>query len=51
MTEAINKKDLKQSYKDSPTTAGVYLIANTQTGHKLLASAANAQGVLNRPSV
>lgn len=48
MTEAINKKDLKQSYKDSPTTAGIYLIANTQTGHKLLASAANAQGVLNR---
>ncbi len=48
MTEAVNKKDLKQSYKDSPTTAGIYLITNTQTGHKLLASAANAQGVLNR---
>ena len=48
MTETINKKDLKQSYKDSPATAGIYLITNTQTGHKLLASAANVQGVLNR---
>lgn len=48
MTETINKKDLKQGYKDAPTTAGIYLITNTQTGHRLLASAANAQGVLNR---
>lgn len=48
MTETMNKKELKQSYKDGPTTAGIYLIANRQTGHKLLASAANAQGVLNR---
>ncbi|WP_227318991.1 GIY-YIG nuclease family protein [Cedecea davisae] len=48
MTEAINKKDLKQIYKNSPTTAGIYLITHTQSGHKLLGSAANAQGVLNR---
>ncbi|QPB79524.1 GIY-YIG nuclease family protein [Proteus sp. GOKU] len=47
MNEVI-RKELKQNYKDSPSTAGIYLIRNKLNKMSLIASAQNAQGVLNR---
>ncbi|CFQ33405.1 GIY-YIG nuclease family protein [Yersinia bercovieri] len=48
MIEKTDKKTLKRSYKEDHTTAGIYLISNKHTDKKLLASATNAQGTLNR---
>ena len=48
MEHLINRKDLKQSYKDAPSTAGIYLIKNNQTGMNLMQPAQNAKGVINR---
>ncbi len=48
MEELSNRKSLKQNYKDAPSTAGVYLIKNTQTGMNLLQSTQNVKGGINR---
>lgn len=44
----MNRKELKQSYKDAPSTAGVYLIRNQNTGMILMQSAKNPKGIINR---
>lgn len=48
MITELNKKNAKQEFKDSPSAAGVYLIRNTITNMRLLLSAQNARGALNR---
>lgn len=48
MNHTTNKKAAKQAYRDGPSPAGVYQILNNQTGQRLLASAPNARGALNR---
>lgn len=44
----MNRKELKQNYKNALTTAGVYLIKNTDTGMCLMQSAKNLKGIINR---
>jgi len=41
-------KDMKQQYKQTPTTAGVYRIMNTANGKFLLGSSLNLHGPWNR---
>lgn len=44
----MNRKELIQNYKDAPSTAGVYLIKNTNTNKYLIQSATNPKGAINR---
>lgn len=43
-----HKKTLKQAYKDSPSTAGIFIITNNVSRKSILNASMNAQGTLNR---